>query len=130
MHNSLAMQKRLLLVDDEVATLIAYRKLLSSPSVQLDTAATMEEATLFLQNSRYHVVISDLRLSGTFNLDGFEIVRLAKAKNPQTQIIVITAYGTPEVLDRAFDLGVARYFEKPVIAEDLKKAIKSLGVEI
>jgi len=123
-------KKKLLLVDDEETTLVAYRKLLSSSSIELDTAASMEEATSYLERQIYNIVISDLRLTGTLNLEGFDIARLARAKNPDTEIILITAYGTPEIKRQAVDLGVAQYLEKPILSSDLRNAIMSLGVEL
>lgn len=122
--------KQLLLVDDEPAILMAYSRLLGGPKVLIDTAGNLEEVTSYLANKSYDVIISDIRLTGTFDAEGFEILRMVKAQNALTQVILVTAFGNPEVKERAFDLGAAIYLEKPVLAVELRKAIQSLGVDI
>ncbi|HEY4491691.1 MAG TPA: response regulator [Acidobacteriota bacterium] len=121
------MVKNVLVVDDEIGTLLAYKKLLQSPEVEIHTAATLQEATDYLGKNPYDVVISDLRLGGSIGFEGFEVMRFAKAQNPNTAIILITAYGNAEIKRRAALLGATLYFEKPILAADLRKAIATLG---
>jgi DNA-binding NtrC family response regulator len=122
------MNQRILIVDDEKAILLAFKKLLQSPNIAVDTAATVEEAKDFLKENIYNVVIADLRLTGVDGEEGLEVIKNVKEINYQTSVILVTGYGSPAVMEQARSLGAAFYFEKPVSADVLKKAMKSLNI--
>ena len=122
------MHNHLLLVDDEPAILMAFKKLLQNSETSVDTAENIECAKELLDERAYDAVIADLRLSGFAGEEGLEIIRYVKERHPETQIILITAYGNQDVMKNACNLGAAFYFEKPVSANIIKKALKSLGV--
>jgi DNA-binding NtrC family response regulator len=123
------MHNHLLLVDDEPTILMAFKKLLQNSEISVDTAEKIEYAKELLDERAYDAVIADLRLSGFAGEEGLEIIRYVKERHPETQIILITAYGNQDVMKNAYNLGAAFYFEKPVSANIIKKALKSLGVE-
>lgn len=122
------MLQHLLLVDDEPAILTAFKKLLQAPGVAIDVAENIECARELLDERLYDAVIADLRLSGFTGEEGLDIIRYVKIRHPETRVILITAYGNEDVMNKAYDLGVAFYFEKPVSTSVLKDALKSLGV--
>lgn len=122
------MKQRILVVDDERAILLAFEKLLKSPNIEVDTAETMAEADLLLRNNVYQAVIADLRLTGVHGEEGLDIIKSVKELHPQTNIILVTGFGSSAVMEKAQALGAAFYFEKPVSSEILKNALKSLNV--
>ncbi len=73
-------KKRILVVDDEEAILLAFRKLLSRPNVEVDTCECIEDAKRNLDSIYYDAVIADLRLSGTLGQEGFEIISHIRSK--------------------------------------------------
>ena len=121
-------KQRLLLVDDEVAILLGFKKLIQSDYLDVDTAETIEEAMTLLNAKNYQFVITDLKLGGSTGEDGFEVIKYAKEKEKKTAVILITGYGTPEIMDKAFSMGAAYYYEKPVSATVLRDALKTLGL--
>jgi len=121
-------KQRILVVDDERAILLAFEKLLKSPNIEVDTAETMAEADLLLRNNVYQAVIADLRLTGVHGEEGLDIIKSVKELHPQTNIILVTGFGSSAVMEKAQALGAAFYFEKPVSSEILKNALKSLNV--
>jgi DNA-binding NtrC family response regulator len=123
------MSKHVLLVDDETAILMAFKKLLQGPGIEIDTADTMESAQSALNARNYDAVIADLRLGDTGGEEGLEILRFVKKQNPSTPTILITAYGNPEVMEKTFKLGADLYLEKPVSSNTLRDALKKLGVK-
>jgi len=127
-HIGAAMTKHILVVDDEAATLTAYKKLLQRPGLEIHTAETLQDAELFLKKMKCQVVISDLRLTGTVGNEGLAILRMVKQNSLSTKVILVTAYGNSEIKDQAFKMGASFYLEKPVLADDLRKAMRSLGV--
>ena len=123
-----AAQKKLLLVDDETAILLAFKKILEKPGISVDTAATSEEALALVNNEKYDVAIVDLRLTGVLGKEGLNIIQQIKNIRPETCLILVTGYGYPEVMQEAFRIGVDFYFEKPVPIDVLRNALRSLGI--
>ena len=122
------MQKRILIVDDEATTLFAYKKLFKKNGVEVETAGTFEEAEALLNKHSFQAIVTDLCLSGKSSLEGLEILRLVGRSHPQTKVILITAYGNPDIMAKAYDLGASFYFEKPVPIKTLREALQQLGV--
>jgi DNA-binding NtrC family response regulator len=122
------MIKHILIVDDETTILMAFKKLLECPNVEVDTAETIDEAFALLDRHSYSAVIADLRLSGFSGEEGLEIIRYVKERHPESQVILITAYGNEDVMKKAYSLGASFYFEKPVSTNIIKDALKSGGV--
>ena len=123
------MSQRILIVDDETAILLAFKKLLQTTDITVDTAETMGEAENFLCKNFYDAAIVDLRLTGVTGEEGLEIIKYIKEFSAQTQVILVTGYGSPKVMEKAQALGAAFYFEKPVSGDTLRNALKSLGIE-
>jgi ActR/RegA family two-component response regulator len=116
-------------VDDEAAILMAFKKLLQTKDITVDTAETMGEAEDLLKKNIYNAAIVDLRLTGVTGEEGLEIIKYIKEYCAQTHVILVTGYGSPKVMEKAQVLGAAFYFEKPVSGDTLRNALKSLGVE-
>ena len=122
------MQKNVLVVDDETTILLAFKKLLKTPGVDVDTAESMEDVKVLLIDKYYDAVIADLRLSGVSGEEGLEVIRYVKERNPETKVILITAFGNQDVMSRAYNLGAAFYFEKPVSTNVIKDALRNMGI--
>lgn len=122
------MPKHVLVVDDETTILIAFKKLLQSPGVEVDTAETFEEVEALLSKHAYDAVIADLRLSGITGEEGLDIIRYVKERHPDSHVILITAYGNQDIMKKAYSFGAAYYFEKPVSMNIITDALRSFGV--
>lgn len=122
------MKQRILIVDDEKAILLAFKKLLKSPNIDVDTAETIGETEDLLKKNIYNAAIVDLRLTGVDGEEGLKIMKNIKKFCPQTNVIMVTGYGSSAVMEKAQALGAAFYFEKPVSIEILKNALKSLDI--
>ncbi len=122
------MPKHIMVIDDEATILMAFKKLLQCPEVEVDTAETMEDALAMLNKKFYDAVIADLRLTGFSGEEGLEIIRYIKTHSSETHVILITAYGNQDIMKKAHNLGAAFYFEKPVSTNIIKNALKILGV--
>jgi DNA-binding NtrC family response regulator len=109
---------RILVVDDEPAILFAYRKLIEMDGMAVDTSANLEDAIRHVRACSYLAVIADMRLTGSDNRDGLEILRLNWKERPGTHTILATGYGDSEIENMARNLGVSYYFKKPVSPSD------------
>ena len=105
--------KRMLIIDDERPILFAMKDYFSRYGYGVDCASEMEEAKALLVNYAYSVVIADMRLTGIGGVEGLEIVGFVKERCPQTQIILLTAYGSPEIEAEAYRQGVSALLHKP-----------------
>ena len=95
------MKQRILIVDDEKAILLAFKKLLRSPNIDVDTAETIGETEDLLKRNIYNAAIVDLRLTGVDGEEGLKIMKNIKKFYPQTNVILVTGYGSSAVMEKA-----------------------------
>jgi DNA-binding response OmpR family regulator len=119
---------RILIVDDEPTILFAFSQYLKSPTVIIETASTFEEAVDMLKRQTFGAVIADLRLTGTTNIEGYEVIRQARRLQPSSKIMVVTAYGGDDIKKTIHDLGADYYFEKPVSPQKIKEVLAQHGI--
>lgn len=117
---------RLLVVDDEEAICFSMSEYFSLHGFKVDTASEMEEAEKLLGASEYKVVIQDLRLGLTSNSDGLEMIRTIKQHNPQTRIVVLTAYGSVEMEEEARRFGADAFLRKPKPLSQVAQVVQGL----
>ena len=117
---------RLLIVDDEEAICFSMSEYFSLHGYKVDTAREMEDAEKLLGSSEYRVVIQDLRLSLTTHSDGLEMIRTIKEHNPETRIIVLTAYGSAEVEEEARRCGADAFLRKPKPLSQVAQVVQGL----
>jgi DNA-binding response OmpR family regulator len=120
--------ERILIVDDEESILFAFKKVLSGPSITVDTAQSFPEALNLIEYKSYTAVIADLRLTGAETKEGFEVIREAKRIQSDCRVLVVTAYGEDGTREKVKQLGADFYLEKPVSPQKVKEVLKSLGV--
>ncbi len=113
----------LLIVDDEQS----YRQLLTlvfgSDGHIIHTAASGTEALQVLQKERIQVLISDVRLP---DMDGIQVLRLAREAQPDIGVVMITAFATVETAREAFKLGADDFVQKPFDIEELKLIVRKV----
>lgn len=73
------------------------------------------------------LVVTDIRMPV---MDGLEMIRALRAINPELPIIVCTAFTETDYLLRSIDLGVSAYLPKPVVVDELLKAVCRLSSPI
>jgi DNA-binding response OmpR family regulator len=120
--------KKILVVDDEDSILFAFSKVLAGPHIEINTAETLNEALALLQKNSYDVVIADLRLSGTSNFEGFDVISKVTENQKECKIIIMTAFGDEKTKEKVFSLGADFYLEKPVSPQKIKELIASMGI--
>ena len=101
------------MVDDKVTLCFAMREYFKLYNYQVDCAHNVDDAMTHLNTYRYAVMITDLDLSETHDLDGFKVIKMAQELFTETRIIILTAYGSAEVESAARDLGVSAFLHKP-----------------
>ncbi len=117
---------RVLLVEDDSDWLEIYREYLHDEGYLLDTARSTRQAIELLSQFIYDAVVTDLKMLG-FGADfgGFGILQKTKELNPDTQVVVITGYGSRDIALRAMQQGAFDYVTKPPEAERLRLSVRA-----
>jgi DNA-binding NtrC family response regulator len=106
----------ILLVEDKDSLRQMLRLTLQNAGYSVDEAGDGAEARRKLGESRYGLVITDLKMP---RADGLEVLRVAKAAEPGTAVIVLTAYGTIDEAVQAMKEGAYEFLQKPVDSRHL-----------
>ena len=83
---------------------------------QIDAAVNGREALSRIERTHYHLILSDIRMPG---LGGMELLERARRHSPQTDIFMMTAYGSIEDAIACLRNGAADYILKPFEMDDL-----------
>lgn len=116
---------RVLVVDDEPAILFAYQRMIEKEGIRVDISTCFDGAILYINKHHYLAVIVDMRLTGTDNEEGLELLRIIQKEHPKTRTILMTGCGNSGTKEIALDLGAEHYFEKPVQPTDIIEALRS-----
>ena len=122
--------KKILIVDDETTILFALFHLFSGKNTTVITCNTIEEAEQALARYKFDLLLADIRLSGIQGIEGLELLTYIKRLNPETQVIIMTAYGSAEIKEDAYSRGAFYYFEKPVDIQVLTDKVRELGIDL
>jgi DNA-binding NtrC family response regulator len=107
-------QAHILVVEDEVNIRSALMTMLEKLGHTVRGAGTAEEALALLEDSPSDLVITDLRMPG---LSGMEFLRRMKERWPETDAIVMTAFGSIDTAVEAMRHGAYDYLTKPIDRE-------------
>jgi DNA-binding NtrC family response regulator len=102
-------KKAILVVDDEAGPRESLRMVLK-PLYEVHTASDGQEALRLIQNKDIDVVTLDLNMPG---LSGIEVLKEIKKLRPETEVIVITGYGTLNNAQEAIRFGAGDLISKP-----------------
>jgi DNA-binding NtrC family response regulator len=104
----------ILVVDDEVNIRNALVTMLEKKGYRVYGAGTGEAALQHLEEARMDLVITDLRMPG---IGGMEFLRRLKDKWSDTEVVVMTAFGSIDTAVAAMRLGAYDYLTKPINRE-------------
>ena len=116
----------ILVVDDDAETLELLREILGEAGYRVVTCSSGEQALAVGKQELFDVIISDMRLGD--NLDGLDVLRTYKTLQPESEVILITAFGSMETAIEAVKAGAFDYLSKPFkIDEVLLQVERALG---
>ena len=114
-------QQKILVVDDEKSMCEFLEIMLKKDGYDVKSTTSGEEALDLLDKNLYSMVLTDVKMPG---VNGFEVLRKTKEVSPDTVVIMITAYGSPEGAVTAIKEGAYDYVTKPFRVEEVKLTIK------
>ena len=100
---------RVLVVDDKDNIVKLLVRVLS-PEFTVETAADGTRALALIAQSEFDVVVSDIRMPGA---DGMSVLAETRRLHPDTEVVLMTAFGTIEAAVEAMKQGAYDYLQKP-----------------
>jgi DNA-binding NtrC family response regulator len=105
-----------LVVDDEPSVTGSLEVILGGAGFEVLTANSFAAATAILTRTTVDLVITDLRIS---DASGIDLIKHIKGNAPETEVILMTGYGSLDVTIEAIKAGDYYYLEKPYTADRL-----------
>ena len=112
---------KVLVVDDDAANLASLEKVLRRDRHEVATAAEGRSALDIVRSERIAVVITDYQMPG---MNGLELLRSIRALSPETEVIMITAYGSIEMAVEAMKQGAYDFVVKPFKRHDILRPVR------
>jgi DNA-binding NtrC family response regulator len=104
-------EAQILVVDDEVGMVTLLRNYLTREGYTVTTAPSAEVALQVLEEHDIDVVLTDMRMPG---MGGMDLVREIHTSRPETQVLLMTAFGSIDVAVEAVKAGAYHFVTKPV----------------
>jgi DNA-binding NtrC family response regulator len=118
---------RIMVVDDEPIVGKRLKRLFEKAGYDVETFTESSTAAEKIEKSHFDIIITDLKMEV---VDGIKILEIAKKKNPDTQVIIITGYSRRYTSSEAIDKGALEFITKPFRIDDLKKAVQKAEKEL
>jgi DNA-binding response OmpR family regulator len=115
-----------LVVDDEAAIRYSVSKTLQRVGYNVREASSGDDALEQLESYTFDVILTDIRMPP--GIDGVELVRRIKDHDPDTVVILMTAYPSLTTAVEALRLGAHDYLIKPSSSQDIRSSVAQ-GIE-
>jgi two-component system response regulator PilR (NtrC family) len=110
----------ILVVDDEPSMREVLEFMLQKEGYTVTCAESGQQAIALLEKTHFDLLLCDIRLG---DITGLEVLRASKEQDPDTVVIMISAYATTETAVEAMNSGAYDYVPKPFDNEELKQTI-------
>jgi two-component system response regulator HydG len=114
---------RILLADDERAIAVTLRDDLERAGHRVVVAKDGDEARGALAEREFDVVVTDMKMPGA---TGIQILEQVKRTRPETEVVIITGYGTIESAVDATKKGAFEYVLKPFDNDQILVALRKI----
>jgi DNA-binding NtrC family response regulator len=115
---------RVIVVDDEKNQREMLSGFLTNKGYTVASADSAETALEILAHKSFEVGLFDMKMSGASGLD---LLKKAKERYPDLQVIMITAFGTIDSAVEAMRVGAYDYLSKPINLDELLELINKAG---
>ncbi len=110
----------ILVVDDELSMRELLELVLTREGYRVDLAENGRKAIEKIKKTHFDLLLCDIRLG---DITGLEVLREVKKKDPDTVVIMISAYASAETAVAAMNDGAYDYVPKPFDKNELKQTI-------
>ena len=116
-------QMKILLIDDDEWIRDSLQQFFETEGCHLTALETAEEAVAALKKQDFDIIITDFKLPG---MDGLDFLGSIQESSARAIKILITAYGSEEVVAEAGRRGVQAFIEKPFTSDIIEGTLSSL----
>jgi DNA-binding NtrC family response regulator len=117
----------LLIVDDEESVRDSLCNWFVEDGFRVECAENAKQALSMLESDRYDIILTDIKMPG---MDGLEMHRRIKSLNPDSIVIVMTAFASVETAVQALKDGAYDYITKPFDPDDLSHLIRNAARQV
>jgi len=107
---------KILLVDDDESIRSAVVDLLQDKGFRVEATGYPEQAIRFMDKEKFNLALIDFKMP---QMNGIELMKIVKQKDPTIDVVMITGYATIEMAVDAMRLGAYDYIPKPFNADKL-----------
>ncbi len=112
---------KIMIVDDELEICEFLKEFFIDRQYDVVTASNGDEALAKVDNESPQILLLDVKMPG---IDGIQVLKEVKRKNPNIKVIIVTAVETDDKISEAFQLGADNYITKPLSLEDLERDVQ------
>lgn len=116
------MNKKILIIDDDIDMCIVLSKFLTRNGYDVDTAHTGAKGIAKFKEDNFEIVICDFRLG---DRDGKDILQEIKSISPATIVLIITGYSDIKIAVDVIKLGAYDYITKPLIPDEVLNVLSN-----
>lgn len=114
---------KILIIDDEQQVREVLKIVLMEQGHEILEADNGKKGIELFKKNSPEIVLTDVMMP---EMTGLEFTRFVKEMNEDTDVIVMTGYGTEEVVIEALHAGASNYIKKPISFEDLFAIVDSI----
>ncbi len=108
--------EKILLVEDDINTLNGLAEILTEEGFEVTKARNARNGLNEFRKDQFDVVLVDYLLP---DIDGLQLAETLLQEQPETKIIMMTAFGTVKNAVQAMKLGIYDYLTKPIDLDEL-----------
>ena len=116
---------KILVVDDEIGICRNVEKILAKNNYEVVYAQSAKEALEKMTKQTFSLLLSDIVMP---EMDGIELLKLAKEQWPLTKVMMMTAYASTDTAMKAIQLGAEDYVPKPFTPDGLRDKVENVLV--
>jgi DNA-binding NtrC family response regulator len=116
-------QHNLLLVDDDEALLSLLENILKKEGYDISIADGGAAAIKLIEQRKYDLILLDIRMQ---TVNGFNVLKFVKERNPETKVIMLTAFGDLKHAIVSKVMGADGFIEKPPLRDELIMTIRDM----
>lgn len=115
--------KKVLIIDDEKNIRMTIKNCLDEEKYTVDVAVNGEEGFSMLKQGTYDLALLDIKMPG---ISGIDLLRKLRDNQIETDIVMMTAYGTVERAVEAMKLGAIDFLSKPFTPDEIRTVVETV----
>ena len=115
---------KILIIEDEPVVWALLKRIIQEMGHDVDVACDGQKGLDMARQGSYTVIVSDLQMPGA--VSGLDLIRCLRAVQPQTPIVVVSGYPSPEALGECEKLGITDFLTKPFEMTFVRASIEKI----